>query len=229
MKSQKFLNLDSQEVHIWTAYLLENKNDVDYFYSILSRDERERASGFRFSTDQKQFIITRGILRQLLAKYLKEIPKNIEIIYGLWGKPCLPQEKILRFNVSHSGDYALYAVTRHYEVGIDLEYIDKNLVLEDIALFIFSEAELIEWKNLDQEKRITSFFTRWVSREAFLKSSGKGWIEDKSILEFDAKKKSEKSNLRNPLSSLYCFYSIPGYISALYIEGAVLKPCHYSW
>lgn len=221
-------DLNANEVHIWSASLLENINNINYFYSILSKDECERANSFRFSKDQIQFTITRGILRQLLSNYLRQSPESIEIMYGLWGKPCLPEEKSLHFNVSHSGDYALYAIARHYEVGIDLEYIDKNLECENMAFHIFSETELTEWKLLNPEERVNSFYRRWVSREAFLKASGKGWLEDKRDLSFSDKKKSGKDNLNDEATNLYSFECIPDYAGALFVDGALLIPHHYS-
>ena len=229
MEAPRFLELNSHEVHIWSASLLEGKNNADYFYSILSEDECGRANSFIFPKDQRRFIITRGILRNLLSNYLGQMPESIEIIYGFWGKPCLSEDKSLHFNVSHSGDYALYAVSRSYEVGIDLEYMDNKLELEDMSPHIFSAAELTDWKKLDPEERVNAFYKRWVSREAFLKASGKGWFEDKKELAFNAKKNSEKGNLNDEMTNLYGFECIPGYASALFVEGALLRPLHYSW
>ena len=225
---KKYPILKSDEVHIWSASLLENKNDIAYCISILSEDECERASSFRFFKDQKQFIITRAILRCLLSKYLQETPENIEIVYSLWGKPCLLQEKALYFNVSHSRNYALYAMTRSHEVGIDLVYIDKSLILEDMAGSIFSKPELTYWRNLDLEDRVNFFFTRWVSKEAFLKASGKGWLEDKEF-EFNFKPDFRKNNIDNEVINPYCFEYITGYASALFVNGALLRPSYYSW
>ena len=47
IESKKCQTLKSDEVHIWVASLLENKNDVTYFVSVLSEDELERANSFR--------------------------------------------------------------------------------------------------------------------------------------------------------------------------------------
>lgn len=232
MESRESLQLNADEVHIWSASLFEDKNNTNYFYSILSEDERERANSFKFSRDQRRFTIARGVLRCLISNYLGQTPKSIEIIYGLWGKPCLSKDIPLHFNISHSGDHALYAVTRNHEVGIDLEYIDKNLELEDMALHIFSPAELTDWKNLPPQERVNAFFTRWVSKEAFLKASGKGWledIEDIKKIEFDSKKGSSKGSLNDEMPNIYCFECIPGYASALLVDGALLRPLHYSW
>ena len=229
MESQESPELNENEVHIWSACLLENKNNMDYFYSLLSEDEHERASSFKFFKDQRRFTVARGILRCLLSHYLEQAPESIEIVYGLWGKPCLLQENSLHFNVSHSGDYALYAVTRSYEVGIDLEYIDKTLELEYVAPHVFSTVELVDWKKLSPEERINSFFTRWVSREACLKASGKGWIEDKKALTFNVRNGTGKEHLDNEGANPYCFECIPGYASALFVEGGISRPLHYSW
>ena len=229
MESRGSPKLNENEVHIWSASLLEDKNNMDYLYSVLSEDERERANSFRFFKDQRRFTITRGILRCLLSDYLAQPPENIEIVYGLWGKPCLPGEESLHFNVSHSRDYALYGVTQNYEVGLDLEYIDKDLDLENMAPHVFSPAELTNWKNLAHQERVDTFFTRWVSREAFLKALGKGWLEDKKELEFYGKNSFKKGDLNNEVKNLYCFECIPEYASALFIEGTLLRPVHYSW
>jgi len=232
MKSQEFPEFKANEVHIWSACLLEDENNMDYFYSILSEDERERAASFRFFKDQRRFTKGRGILRCLLSHYLGQAPESIEFIYGLWGKPYLSEEQSLRFNVSHSKDYALYAVTHHHEVGIDLEYIDKNFALEDMVVHIFSAAELDEWKTRDPQERINAFFRRWVSKEAFLKASGKGWLEDKEDKKefpFHTKSSSKKRSLNDEMKNLYYFECISGYASALFVEGELLRPLHYSW
>lgn len=221
--------LNVNEVHIWNAYLLESENNIDFFYSILSLDEHNRASRFKFFRDKRRFVITRGILRCLLSFYLRQAPESIEIVYGLWGKPYLRGKKRLCFNVSHSRNYALYAVTRSYEVGIDLEYIDNNLKLEDMAPHIFSKIELMNWQILDLEERTNIFFKRWVSQEAFLKALGKGWFEDKKKLIFNAQNTLKEEDLNNDLINLYHFECIPGYASALFVDGESLHPVHYSW
>lgn len=233
MNSKEYHPLNLDEVHIWSA-CLEDECNVPYFSSLLSQDEQERASRFRFSRDQKRYTISRGILRSLLARYLGEAPQRIEILYGLWGKPCLPKEKALSFNLSHSGDYVLYALTQHYEVGIDVEYIDESIELEDMARNVFSSTEFSHWRELNAGEKVNSFFKHWVSKEAFLKASGKGWLESKNAPaspEIKDLKQELKRNLREDGEIIYpyCFDFIPGYASALFIEGPLLAPLYYLW
>lgn len=233
MNPKKFPTLKSDEIHIWSASLSETKNNVAYLASLLSEDEHERANSFKFPIDRNQYIIARGILRSLIAGYLGGAPQAIEIIYGLWGKPCLAREKFFRFNISHSRDYALYAVTKNYEVGVDLEYIDKNLELDGIALNIFSPLELDYWKNLSPENKIDFFFRFWVCKEAYLKALGKGWLDSKKEIPFEkvyALKKQKRDNLlKNNITYPYYFECILDYASALFIEGPPLHQLHYIW
>ncbi|MBW8308812.1 MAG: 4'-phosphopantetheinyl transferase superfamily protein [Candidatus Paracaedibacteraceae bacterium] len=229
VNSAEYSQLKSDEVHIWSASLLGGERDIAYFLSILSEDERERAKSFRFSKDQNQFIMARGILRCLLAKYIEETPERIEIAYGAWGKPYLLPKKYLYFNVSHSRSYALYAIARTCEVGIDLEFIDKSLDLEYMGSSIFSNSEFTYWKGLDVEDKVKFFFTRWVSKEAFLKALGKGWFEDQEEFALNFKASIKQMRTEDKVSNLYCFDLLPGYASALYVHGDLLRPLYYSW
>ena len=225
--------LSSDEVHIWLASLSETNDDFVYFASLLSKDEHERANSFRFSRDQRQYTMARGILRSLLARYLGGFPQTIEIVYGLWGKPCLAQGKSLHFNVSHSREYALYALTQNYEVGIDIEYIDTKLDIENIASSLFSPVDLNDWNKLSPEDKTGAFFKLWVCKEAFLKASGKGWLENKREIPFTKGEvqihQNTKSRLKNKITYPYYFECIPGYSSALFIEGPSLRSIHYVW
>ncbi len=234
MESKKHPLLKPDEVHIWSACFSENKSKSAYFLSLLSQDEKERASEFRFFRDQQKYTISRGILRHLLGEYLGETPQKVEILYGLWGKPCLPKEKALSFNLSHSGDTVLYALTQYYEVGIDVERIDKTLGLEDMARSIFSIKELSHWHALPSEEKVSVFFKCWVSKEAFLKASGKGWLENKEVFTLaktnDFQQQKRNDLLKNGKMACPCYFEfIPGYASALFVDGPPLTPLHYTW
>lgn len=221
------LKIDAEETHIWHVFLLDFISSISYFSSCLSEDEVERANAFKFPADKKKFILGRGLLRYFLGKYLSINPQDIKIVYGLWGKPCLTEKNILYFNISHSGNHALYAFTKHYEVGVDLEYIDKNLILDDLAITIFSSEDLDYWKTLSQCEKTEKFFKYWVYKEAFLKAKGKGWLggvpslglEEISLLRQDARFETPHNEVRYP----YFFNCFSGHVSALYVEGPSLQ------
>ena len=229
MKSRESITIKSDEVHIWSTCLLDSEKYTNYFSAILSEDESERANNYRFCRDKENFIIARGILRCLLGAYLGKTPQSLEIIYGIWGKPCLTNKKVVHFNLSHSGNYALYAVSHSYEVGIDLEYIDKKLDLEGIALNAFSPDELNAWKKARKfESKESAFFKLWVCKEAFLKASGKGWLGNEETMIFRTEnvfKKKLNNNILENMEITYPHYieCIPGYASALFVAGPPLQ------
>lgn len=212
--------LKDDQVHICSAFLPVHNEDIVHFASMLSKDECERASKFRFARDQHRFIVARGIFRILLSQYLKCKPKDIEIVYGLWGKPALLEENQLRFNISHSGEYALYALTRHYEIGIDLEYINEDLELESMALSLFSSQKATYWDTLSSEEKVKFFFKYWVCKEASLKASGKGLLSDEW---------KNSSSMEKTMEYSHYFECIPDYASALFIDGPPLQPVYYKW
>lgn len=216
----------ADKIHIWSASLTNHENNFDYFLSILSKNELERVKNFKFFKDKKQYILARGILRNILGCYLDKTPQDIDISYSIFGKPYISGEKpSLYFNISHSGPYALYAFTLDYEVGIDLECIDKNLELENMASHVFSPSELFYWKSLKAEEKEECFFKIWVCKEAILKASGRGWLENEVEASwFDVRylKDSPTYIIEEKIKYPYCFDCIPGYKSAIFVEGPPL-------
>ena len=105
---------------------------------ILSEDERTRASRFYFERHQRRFSVARVRLRQILARYLKKAPAELEFHYESHGKPYLTSP--LQFNLSHSKDLALLAVCFDHPVGIDIEFYSARPFL-GIGRHLFSEEE----------------------------------------------------------------------------------------
>jgi len=80
--------------------------------STLLRDERARAVRFYFERDRERFIVARGVLRVILGGYLNRAPRTPVIFLQLSRKACLAEESdrdAIRFSVSHSHGFALYA------------------------------------------------------------------------------------------------------------------------
>lgn len=218
-------------VHIWSASLLDHRKDTDYLTSILSEDEQERAGNFKFSKDREYYIIARGILRCLLSSYLEQSPQSIEFVYELGGKPRLAGEPPLHFNVSHSGNYALYAFTRQYEVGIDIEYINKDLEIEDIVSIILSSDERTHWNSIPSKDKVQVFFRLWTCKEAYLKASGEGWLGDERKTSLKKTNFFKNNFVRLPPSSNaviypYHFEHPAGYSCALFVKGPALRIVH---
>lgn len=94
---------------------------------LLPAAERERAAGLRSGTVRNRWVASRWALRGVLARYLGERPAEIELSAGERGKPVLASpDAQLRFNLSHSDDVALVAISTELEVGVDVERIGRR-------------------------------------------------------------------------------------------------------
>jgi 4'-phosphopantetheinyl transferase len=104
-------------------------------------------------------------------------PDEIHFSYSSYGKPTLTNSlgvEIINFNVSHSRKLALVAVTRGRQVGIDIEYIQRDFACEDIARRVFSPQEIATLNDLPCDLKHEAFFNCWTRKEAYIKARGLG-------------------------------------------------------
>ena len=176
LDAPKRLTLPDDEVHVWRAYLDQDRLTVQTSLAILSPDERERASRFYFQRDREHFVIARGALRIILSRYVNLSPRQIRFAYNRYGKPSLSREASddLRFNISHAHGIAVYAVTRGREVGIDVEWVRKDFASLEIAERFFSPTEVSMLRALPPNLRTAAFFNCWTRKEAYIKARGEG-------------------------------------------------------
>jgi 4'-phosphopantetheinyl transferase len=148
---------------------------VDALYETLDPGERQRAARFHFARDRDRFIVGRGTLRALLARYLGGAPARLGFSYGPHGKPALSGEVAdVRFNLSHAAGVALYAVAVGREVGIDVEAVRPDFATDQIAERFFSPAERQALRGVEGESRGAAFFACWTRKEAYIKARGQG-------------------------------------------------------
>ena len=169
-------NFRRNEVQLWRAALDVDPETLDVLRSLLCADERESSRSFRFERDRVRFTAARGWLRQLLAAYLDADPAELRFDKGVNGKPRLSAagSAWLRFNVSHSEDVAVYAVSCGHEVGVDIERVRDDLPIESIAQRFFADRELDALRGSPPRLRQRAFFEHWVRKEAYLKAVGLG-------------------------------------------------------
>ncbi len=120
-------------------------------------------------------------LLTLLAGYLGIPASAVTIDRDIRGKPHLAQSMSgqgdmcrLDFNWSHSGDYALIAISRDGPVGVDIERHGKNLRTLDLARRFFAPSETAALESLSPEARNRAFIGLWCAKEAVLKAAGEG-------------------------------------------------------
>jgi len=167
------LDLGSHQVDIWRVPLDLQSAAVKSLASTLSVDESQRAARFHFPEDRVRYIIAHGSLRIILSRYLNCGPNQLSFSVNEFGKPALDSHN-LEFNLSHSGDFALIAVSGEQKVGVDVERIRSDMELESMARRFFSPDEVSELMALPPEERDIGFFNCWTRKEAYIKAQGLG-------------------------------------------------------
>lgn len=164
------------EIHVWRAGLALPAAVMASLSQLLSGDEQARAARFLVVPPRQQYVAARGILRILLSRYTGVSPQDIRFQYSAYGKPALdaPGAPPLQFNMAHSHQLAVYAFARQTPVGIDLEYIARDVDIAAITTHFFSAGEAKTMRALAAEQRRPWFFERWTVKEAILKAAGVG-------------------------------------------------------
>ncbi len=170
--------LAAREVHVWRASLDLPAPRLQTLKQTLAREERARAERFRFDSHRARFIASRGILRDILGRYLGSEPRSLRFAYNGYEKPFLVDETEdgpIFFNVTHSQDMALYAFTRLGDIGIDVEQMTTEAKdYEDIAAAFFSVAEVEQLRAVPEAARQEAFLNGWTRKEAYIKARGMG-------------------------------------------------------
>ncbi len=165
----KTLTLSPNRVDVWRVHVASTNLDE----TTLSPDEHQRAAKFHFEKDRHRYVVSHTCLRDILARYLQTEPAKLKFSVNKYGKPFLPKNE-LEFNLSHSGEYALIAVTRGRKVGVDVEQIRADVEIENLAQRNFSPREISELMALPVEQRAVGFFNCWTRKEAYIKAQGLG-------------------------------------------------------
>ena len=170
-RSSTLIDIAGDEVHLWETPLSIWELELSHIHDGLSPDERERATAFLNERARRQFVISRGMLRQLLSRYLDRPGADIEFAAEGDGKPVIAGERGIEFNLSHSGEIVVYAVASR-PVGVDIEQLRPVARAVELARRYLSPEESETVAGAPQELRDREFLSAWVRREAYAKARG---------------------------------------------------------
>jgi 4'-phosphopantetheinyl transferase len=121
----------------------------------------------------------------------------------------------------------MIAVCSGLEVGIDVEYMNRDINVLELANRFFSKREIEKISSLPEGLRNYAFFRCWTRKEAYLKAKGKGlFIElhrfEVSVLPTEpaAVLSADESPEDVDRWHLFDLDPYPGYAGALSIAGA---------
>jgi 4'-phosphopantetheinyl transferase len=220
----------TEDVHVWQARLDLEETTLQKLRTVISEDEQKRAGRFHFERDRRRFVVARGILRSVLAQYLKLRPEDVQFRYEVAGKPylaCSGNEPQLHFNVSHSHELALIGLCLDHRVGIDIEFKNPDRATLDLARHFFAPEEVAALARLPVEAQCDAFFAVWTMKEAYIKGRGEGvslGLDTFAVSTGDEKPPGLlRSDHGDDEPKRWRFWSIdagPSYAAAVTVEGA---------
>ena len=197
--------------------------------ALLSSDETARAARFVFDRHRRRFVAGRAALRRILGAETGHAPETLTFAYNPAGKPLLDgAAPAVYFNLSHSDQWALVAVTHLGAVGVDIE---KARPLPDVlrlAETAFSTAEREELRNVPVPCQQDAFFAGWTRKEAYIKARGNNLA---SLHDFDVSLAADRPRLLRVAGddaeparwSFASFVPVSGYAGALCVASATFS------
>lgn len=161
-------------------YDIRNMTDSEYlhWYSLTDNKKRKKIDSMLRRADKMRSVAADMLSRRAIAEYCGVTPE--EIVFGTEknGKPYAVGLNV-HFNASHSGDFAVCAVSEK-PVGIDIEKIRpvnlcvaKRCFQKDDLIFLFGHIPRPEeFKMCNQSDILKRFFSLWTAKEALIKREG---------------------------------------------------------
>ena len=173
------LILNNDQIHLW----LVDEGDFDFkelqdtCINWLPADELTRYRRFQLAQRRKEYLLGTMLIRTVLSEYAELLPGQWQFSKNEYGKPA-PQIGLVQpdifFNLSHSGDKLVLAVSRHPDIGVDIERSNRPRRVEKIAGRYFSEAEIAALLKLGKEDQLDRFYELWTLKESYIKARGMG-------------------------------------------------------
>jgi len=142
--------------------------DLAPYNELLPEAVREKAMSFHQPRDRKFHLLGRLLLQYHLTERQVKSTTLRDIEYGAAHKPYFPNGP--EFNISHSGDYVVCAVSTDVKMGIDLEQIARVPYQEFGMIWSPGEFDMIQ----SSDNPLLSFYRLWTRKEAVVKGTGLG-------------------------------------------------------
>ena len=226
------LVIRENEVHIWLVQTNGESISLGDFKDLLSSVEQDRASKFKFETDRRRYITAHAALRSILSSYVNSPARELQFASGPYGKPKLApihDKKKIAFNLSHSHEVALIAITQGREIGVDVEWVRENFAFDEVAQRFFTAREVAALHALPLHLQREAFYKCWTSKEAFLKAKGTGLSGQLDEVEMGLTDHGVCVKGTVPNLSLVELTVDGDYVAALVVDGIEPRLTYYAW
>jgi 4'-phosphopantetheinyl transferase len=168
----------NNNIDLWRIHIPINLSKLAQFSSLNNPAEIDRANRYYHTKDKNRFIISRAGLRIILGRYLNVHPSSVDFEIGQNKKPHIKNNSNLYYNISHSGDWIVIAVSNS-ELGADIEFVNHSFGYKDVLADNFSQPEV---NYINENSSAERFFMLWTRKEALTKATGKGLDGDLKLI-----------------------------------------------
>lgn len=176
---------------------LENEKFGDKYrraIQCITPDDYEKVRAYRHKDDTLAVLAGRLFIRQAVKQFTDEDWAGIEFMRTEKGKPYLVKPQCcpsFGINVSHQGDYTVFAGSCTNKVGIDVMRLDMcrgNKTADEYITSMAKSASADELRNMrgqpTDQMKMSIFYRYWCLKEAILKATGQGIVDDLSRYDF---------------------------------------------
>ncbi len=193
-------------------------SDPDLFerlYAGATETRKRKIDRCRFLKDRMQSLAAECLLRYAWRESGR--PSDAFFYaYGRNGKPYFPQAPELHFSLSHSGEYAMLAVS-DAEIGCDVERIrhaDERLLKR-----VLTPGELEAFPACGETARAERFTQLWVAKESYLKACGEGLSVDPASIRIETEPAPKAYRSGDPVPYALSIGALDGYFYAVCCAG----------
>lgn len=179
-EERNLLVASERRIDVWLAYYHDISDPLLHrdYRALLTEEERGKEFRFYFPDDQRRYLVTRAMVRTVLSRYLPVAPTAWRFANNHYGRPEISnlsrEECGLSFNISHTRGLIALGVTRHRELGVDVENLQTREVSLEIADRFFAKPEVAELATVPPERQQDRFFEYWTFKESYIKARGMG-------------------------------------------------------
>jgi 4'-phosphopantetheinyl transferase len=164
-------------IDLWFEELAVTDEEYRYYWSLLDKNEQDKALRFVQTRHGRHYVASHGKLRLILSEYLSLTPKEIGYAEQAFGKPVIVIDGLehgIKFNLAHSDNKMLVAVGLGVNIGVDIEVWNSRIDSASVVSICFAEAERCFWNALPESRKDEFFYRLWTRKESFVKAVGIG-------------------------------------------------------
>jgi 4'-phosphopantetheinyl transferase len=215
--------LREREVHVWHVALDGDFPPAESRAACLSAAERARSTLFVAPLERQRFVMSRIVLRDILAAYSGAAAGEIPIAREPGGRPFIEGTERLYFSLSHSGATALIAVAE-MTIGVDVERVRRISRADAVARRVLHADTVAALESLSVSEREVAFVDAWTQREAHVKAVGGGMFRTPDELPFDPMQPDDASVHPTTSRSDGTVWSVARFVPCEGARAAVVTP-----